>query len=566
MQYFGHEPMKAFLSLGSIFLVVTGGEALYADMGHFGRMPIVWGWYGMVLPSLILNYWGQGAYLMANPENVDKRFFFLMAPEALKLPLVLLATMATVIASQALISGVFSLTAQAVQLDYLPRIAIRHTAEAHSGQIYVPLVNWALMVVCVGLVVGFQSSEHLAAAYGIAVTLTMGITTLIFFKVLVERWKWERWRAFAVCVPLFVIELGFIGANIVKIPKGGWFALTIAVVLMVQMQTWRRGRSLVAARIHRGERPIAEVLDEATDVKRVAGTAVFMFKDLGKAPPALVNNLRHNKVLHKTTLLVSVDTDEAPRVEPQERHRITKVEPACSRCCSPSDSWRNPTCRSRCRRSSTARSTSTSGTGDLLPSAAEGRSSPARPPACTRRWSTCSCCSTAGPTVRAGSSTCRATRCSKWAARSRSDLGVVPRAAVRSARRLGPARQHGTHDHDRHPDEGQRMQVVVAQRHTEHDADDRGEEDADHPPDGPGPQQEHAVHREREAGCRRSRARTAPERRPRRSEANPTSRAASTRSCPRWSPTASSAARRTPPATAAPGWPRNRNTPTRRAT
>ncbi|MCB9392113.1 MAG: potassium transporter Kup [Acidimicrobiaceae bacterium] len=327
VQYFGHEPMKAFLSLGSIFLVVTGGEALYADMGHFGRMPIVWGWYGMVLPSLILNYWGQGAYLMANPENVDKRFFFLMAPEALKLPLVLLATMATVIASQALISGVFSLTAQAVQLDYLPRIAIRHTAEAHSGQIYVPLVNWALMVVCVGLVVGFQSSEHLAAAYGIAVTLTMGITTLIFFKVLVERWKWERWRAFAVCVPLFVIELGFIGANIVKIPKGGWFALTIAVVLMVQMQTWRRGRSLVAARIHRGERPIAEVLDEATDVKRVAGTAVFMFKDLGKAPPALVNNLRHNKVLHKTTLLVSVDTDEAPRVEPQERHRITKVEP-----------------------------------------------------------------------------------------------------------------------------------------------------------------------------------------------------------------------------------------------
>ena len=327
IEYFTHQPLKAFLSLGSIFLVVTGGEALYADMGHFGRKPITWGWYGMVLPSLIVNYWGQGAYLMAHPENVEKRFFFLMAPEALKLPLVLLATMATVSASQALLSGVFSLTAQAVQLDYLPRIAIRHTSHQHSGQIYVPLVNWVLMIVCVGLVLGFRSSEHLAAAYGIAVTMTMGITTLIFFKVLVDRWKWARWKAFAICVPLFVIELGFVGANIVKIPKGGWFALAVAVVLMVQMQTWRRGRSLVAARIHRGERPIAEVLDEFSEIKRVSGSAVFMFKDLGKAPPALVNNLRHNKVLHKTTLIVSVDTDEAPRVEPEERHRVTKVEP-----------------------------------------------------------------------------------------------------------------------------------------------------------------------------------------------------------------------------------------------
>jgi KUP system potassium uptake protein len=315
------------LSLGSIFLVVTGGEALYADMGHFGRKPIMYGWYGMVLPSLVLNYWGQGAFLMSNPEVVEKRFFFLMAPEALKLPLVLLATCATVIASQALISGVFSLTAQAVQLDYLPRIAIRHTSHQQSGQIYVPLVNWVLMVVCVGLVLGFRSSEHLAAAYGIAVTMTMAITTLIFFKVLVDRWKWARWRAYAVCIPLFIIELGFLGANIVKIPKGGWFALAVASVLMVQMQTWRKGRALVAARIHRGERPIAEVLDEASDIKRVAGTAVFMFKDLGKAPPALVNNLKHNKVLHKTTLIVSVDTDEAPRVEADERHRITKVEP-----------------------------------------------------------------------------------------------------------------------------------------------------------------------------------------------------------------------------------------------
>jgi KUP system potassium uptake protein len=326
-QYFTHETGKAFLSLGSIFLVVTGGEALYADMGHFGRRPITIGWYAMVLPSLVLNYWGQGAFLLQNPEMVDKRFFFLMAPEVLKLPLVVLATMATVIASQALISGVFSLTAQAVQLDYLPRIAIRHTSSKQAGQIYVPLVNWLLMIACIGLVLGFRSSENLAAAYGIAVTMTMAITTLIFFRVLVDRWQWSRARAFLVCIPLFVIELGFLGANIVKIPKGGWFALLVGVVLMVQMQTWRKGRQLVAARIHRGERPISEVLDEASDIKRVAGTAVFMFKDLGKAPPALVNNLRHNKVLHKTTLIVSVDTDEAPRVDPDERCVVTKVEP-----------------------------------------------------------------------------------------------------------------------------------------------------------------------------------------------------------------------------------------------
>lgn len=327
VDYFRHEGLKAFLSLGSIFLVVTGGEALYADMGHFGRRPIAIGWYGMVLPSLLLNYWGQGAFLLSDPELVEKRFFFLMAPEALKLPLVILATMATVIASQALISGVFSLTAQAVQLDYLPRIAIRHTSQKQAGQIYVPLVNWALMIACIGLVIGFRSSEHLAAAYGIAVTMTMAITTLIFFKVLVDRWMWPRWRAFLVCVPLLVIESGFLGANLVKIPKGGWFALAVGVVLMVQMQTWRRGRQLVADRIHRGERPIAEVLDEAADIKRVSGTAVFMFKDLGKAPPALVNNLRHNKVLHRTTLIVSVDTAEIPRVEPEDRCEVTKVEP-----------------------------------------------------------------------------------------------------------------------------------------------------------------------------------------------------------------------------------------------
>ncbi|MEY3265887.1 MAG: potassium transport system protein Kup, partial [Actinomycetota bacterium] len=306
-RYFTHESLRAFLSLGSIFLVVTGGEALYADMGHFGRRPITIGWYAMVLPALLLNYWGQGAFLLSHPEAIES-VFFRMAPDSLLLPLVILATCATIIASQALISGVFSLTAQAVQLDYLPRIKILHTSQSHEGQIYVPLVNWVLMVACIGLVLGFRSSTNLAAAYGIAVTMTMAITTLIFFRVLVDRWHWSKFRSFLVCIPLFTIELGFLGANIIKIPHGGWFALAVGVILMVQMQTWRRGRMLVADRIHRGERPIVDVLDEAEDIKRVAGTAVFMFKDLGKAPPALVNNLRHNKVLHKTTLIVAVDT------------------------------------------------------------------------------------------------------------------------------------------------------------------------------------------------------------------------------------------------------------------
>ncbi|MFM8600861.1 MAG: potassium transporter Kup [Actinomycetota bacterium] len=326
IRYFTHEPLKAFLSLGSIFLVVTGGEALYADMGHFGRKPIAIGWYAMVLPSLLLNYWGQGAFLLDHPDEVES-VFFNMVPDAVLLPVVILATFATIIASQALISGVFSLTAQAVKLDYLPRIAIRHTSSRHSGQIYVPLVNWLLMIACIGLVLGFQTSSNLAAAYGIAVTMTMAITTLIFYRVLTDRWGWQRWKALALCAPLLVIEAGFLGANIVKIPHGGWFALLVGVGLMVQMQTWRRGRALVADRIHRGEQDLEPFLDATEDISRVAGTAVFMFKDLGKAPPALVNNLRHNKVLHRTTLIVSVDTADRPRVPFDERYEIKKVAP-----------------------------------------------------------------------------------------------------------------------------------------------------------------------------------------------------------------------------------------------
>jgi len=326
VDFFAESPMKSFLTLGSIFLVVTGGEALYADMGHFGRRPILWSWYGLVLPGLLLNYFGQASLILNDPEAVE-RPLFKMAPEWGVLPLVVLATMATVIASQALISGAFSLTVQAVQLDYLPRVKISHTSSSHRGQVYVPLVNWLLMIGCIGLVVTFQSSKALASAYGIAVTSTMLVTTLLFYEVCRNRWSWPVWKAMAVCGPLFVVDAAFLGANIPKIPHGGWFPLLVAIVLLAQMTTWRRGRQLVAARIHRGERPIVEVLDEHVDVARVAGTAVFMFKDLGKAPPALVNNLKHNKVLHKCTLIVAVQTAEVPRVDPSERTVVTKVEP-----------------------------------------------------------------------------------------------------------------------------------------------------------------------------------------------------------------------------------------------
>jgi KUP system potassium uptake protein len=326
VDWFRSAPLNSFLTLGSIFLVVTGGEALYADMGHFGRRPIQLTWYLIVFPALTLNYFGQAALLLKNPEAIENPFFNL-APEWAVVPLAVLATMATVIASQALISGAYSLTVQAVQLDYLPRVKIQHTSSAHRGQVYVPLVNWALMVGCIGLVITFRSSKHLAAAYGIAVTTTMAITTMLFYVVCVYRWKWSKAKALLVCVPFLIVDLAFLGANIPKIPHGGWFPLLVAFGLVAQMTTWRRGRQLVAGRIHRGERPIGDVLDEFSDVVRVPGSAVFMFKDLGKAPPALVNNLRHNKVLHKTTLIVSVETAEVPRLDNKSRWEVTKVEP-----------------------------------------------------------------------------------------------------------------------------------------------------------------------------------------------------------------------------------------------
>ena len=326
VRFFAESPLKAFLSLGSIFLVVTGGEALYADMGHFGRKPIAVAWYGIVLPGLLLCYFGQAALLIRNPEAIESPFYR-MAPTWAVTPLAVLATLATVIASQALISGAFSLTVQAIQLDYLPRLKVTQTSGQHQGQVYVPLVNWLLLVGCIGLVLGFRTSSNLAAAYGIAVTTTMVITSLIFYEVARVRWGWSTAKALLAVLPLVLIDFAFLAGNVPKIPEGGWFPLIVAFALLVQMTTWRRGRQLVADRIKRGDRPIRAVLNRLDRVERVEGTAVFLFKDLGQAPPALISNMAHNKVVHELTLIVSVVTADVPRVAATERCEATMVVP-----------------------------------------------------------------------------------------------------------------------------------------------------------------------------------------------------------------------------------------------
>ncbi len=327
LRYLSQNGADGLLSLGSIFLVVTGGEALYADMGHFGRRPIQLGWFSFVLPALLLNYFGQGALLIGNPEAIESPFF-LLGPSWATYPLVLLATFATVIASQALISGAFSMTVQAMQLDYLPRMSITHTSESQSGQVYVPLVNWALMAGCISLVLGFRTSTNLAAAYGIAVTATMAITTILFYAYATNQLQWSKAKALWVTIPLFVIDLGFFGANVAKIPDGGWFAIGVAVILLVMMTTWRRGRQLVADRIRRGQVPLEDflaTLDTAT-ISRVPGTAVYMFKGSGAAPPALLSNVHHNHVVHNRVILLSVVTDETPHVEEDDRVEIVMGE------------------------------------------------------------------------------------------------------------------------------------------------------------------------------------------------------------------------------------------------
>jgi KUP system potassium uptake protein len=324
--YFRKAGMDGFLSLGSIFLVVTGGEALYADMGHFGRKPITIGWLGVAAPALLLNYWGQGSLLIDNPEAIESPFYK-MGPESLTFPLAIVATCAAVIASQALISGAFSLTAQAVQMDYFPRVDIRHTSKEHAGQIYIPVVNWLLMAACLVTVIGFKTSSNLAAAYGIAVTSTMAITTLIFAAVAKKRWKWSTLKVVLVCTPLFLVDMAFLLANIPKIPQGGWFPLVIGFSQLLLMSTWQKGRQLVNERMKRGERPINEFVSETLGkgTQRVPGVGIFMFKDALATPPAMVANVRHNRVLHQTVLLVAIETADVPHISEDERVSVTPV-------------------------------------------------------------------------------------------------------------------------------------------------------------------------------------------------------------------------------------------------
>jgi KUP system potassium uptake protein len=328
LEFFTEYRWSGFWELGSIFLVVTGGEALYADMGHFGRGAIKLGWFSIVFPALVLNYFGQGALLLREPEDIHQPFF-LLGPTWSIWPLVILATSATVIASQALISGAFSLTTQAMQLDYLPRVAVQHTSSTQIGQVYVPIVNWILMISCIGLVIGFQTSSNLAAAYGIAVTTTMAITTILFMGVAMNTWGWSRAKALSIGVPLLIVDLAFFGAQLVKIPHGGWFALSVGVIQFTLMTTWRTGRRIVASAIRRGQTPVATFVEqlEGQDFKRVPGAAVFLFKDAGGTPPALLVNLAHNKVLHETVVLLSIVTADVPNVAPDRRADAMSIGP-----------------------------------------------------------------------------------------------------------------------------------------------------------------------------------------------------------------------------------------------
>ncbi len=327
IEFFMRNKWHGFLTLGSVFLVVTGGEALYADMGHFGAKPIRLTWYALVFPALLLNYFGQGALLISDATMAAHPFYNL-APKWALYPMVVLATCATVIASQAVISGAFSLTRQAVQLGYSPRLMIEHTSAEQIGQIYLPMVNWALMISCIALVLGFGSSSRLAAAYGIAVTTTMVITTILFFMVAHERWKWSLWLAIPVCGLFLIIDLGFFGANILKITDGGWIPIAIAAAVFTLLTTWKTGRRILGVRLRARTVPIEKYLAELKQrrITRVPGTAVFMYGSLTGTPPTLIRNIKHNKVLHEQNIILTVQTEEVPHVPDAERVEVDILE------------------------------------------------------------------------------------------------------------------------------------------------------------------------------------------------------------------------------------------------
>jgi len=324
--------LQGFLVLGAVFLAVTGGEALYADMGHFGARPIRLAWFVVVFPSLLLNYFGQGALLLHDKSAVENPFFH-MAPNWAKYPLVILATVAAVIASQAVISGAFSLTRQAVQLGYAPRIQIRHTSAREIGQIYIPSVNWLLMIAAIGLVLAFKESSALAAAYGVAVTATMGITTALLAIVERERWNWSLIAVLSLTIPILIIDLSFFGANIIKVEEGGWFPLVIGALIFTAMTTWARGRQILAQRLKETTLSTDDLLRDLKGgrIPRVPGTAIFLSRQADGVPTTLLHNLKHNKVVHQRVILLSVSVEESPHLQDQERFEYKELGEGVSR-------------------------------------------------------------------------------------------------------------------------------------------------------------------------------------------------------------------------------------------
>jgi len=325
-----HQPLVAFIALGAVVLVVTGGEALYADLGHFGKLPIRIAWFALVMPALVINYFGQGAMLLANPAAISNPFY-LMAPDWARLPLVFLATAATVIASQALISAAFSVTKQAIQLGLLPRMVIHHTSEHDTGQIYVPFVNWGLYVFIVLAVVMFKSSSNLASAYGIAVTMDMTITTVMTFFVLRYSWKYPLWLCIAATGFFFVIDITFFASNLLKLLHGGWFPIVIGIGMFVLMVTWMQGRRLLSHKLREDAIPLRDFLQAVfvSPPTRVEGTAVFLASEAGATPNALMHNLKHNKVLHEYNLFVSVRHHEVPWIAFEERIEMEALDHDC---------------------------------------------------------------------------------------------------------------------------------------------------------------------------------------------------------------------------------------------
>lgn len=318
--------LQAYVVLGSVFLVLTGAEALYADMGHFGARPIRFAWYCLVFPALVLNYFGQGALLLTHPEAI-RNPFFLLAPDWALLPLVIVATFATVIASQAVISGAFSLTSQAIQLGYVPRMKILHTSEREIGQIYIPVVNWLLLLVILAIVVSFKSSSNLAAAYGIAVTTTMVITTILACVVMVKVWNWNKLLVALIITGFLMVDFAFFGANLIKVEEGGWLPLALGGFIFFLLMTWHKGRMLLRERTAADGIPLGPFIQGllAHPPHRVAGTAIYLTGGNTLVPVSLLHNLKHNRILHERTIFMTVRTLDIPYVDDDSRMEIKEL-------------------------------------------------------------------------------------------------------------------------------------------------------------------------------------------------------------------------------------------------